>query len=151
MPDFCPGFFPFFYLEGRVKMNKYLMRFSSYVMIVSMSSMSIWMPSAQATMVSSEQVIASQTVQHDRERLRALFERADVREQLLARGVDANAAKARVDALTDNEVAGIAGKLDSLPAGGEIIGTIVFIFLVLLVTDILGFTKVFPFTKPIQR
>jgi len=132
-------------------MNKYLMRFSSYVMIVSMSSMSIWMPSAQATMVSSEQVIASQTVQHDRERLRALFERADVREQLLARGVDANAAKARVDALTDNEVAGIAGKLDSLPAGGDFIDALVFIFLVLLVTDILGFTKVFPFTRSIQR
>ena len=134
-----------------MKMNKYLMRCSSYVMIVSMFSMSVWMPSAQAAMVSSEQVIASQTVQHDRERLRALFERADVREQLLARGVDANAAKARVDALTDNEVAGIAAKLDSLPAGGEIIGALVFIFLVLLVTDILGFTKVFPFTKAIHR
>lgn len=132
-------------------MNKYLMRFSSYVMIVSMSSMSVWVPSAQATLISSEQVIVSQTVQHDRERLRALFERTDVREQLLARGVDANAAKARVDALTDNEVADIAGKLDSLPAGGEIIGALVFVFLVLLATDILGFTKVFPFTKPIHR
>lgn len=133
-------------------MNKYLMRFSSYVMIVTMSSMSIWMPSAQAAMVSSEQVIAGHAVQHDRERLRALFERADVREQLLARGVDANAAKARVDALTDNEVADIAGKLDSLPAGGDgIIGALVFIFVLLLVTDILGFTKVFPFTKPIKR
>lgn len=132
-------------------MNKYLMRFSSYVMIVSMSSMSVWVPSAQATLISSEQVIVSQTVQHDRERLRALFERTDVREQLLARGVDANVAKARVDALTDNEVADIAGKLDSLPAGGEIIGALVFVFLVLLATDILGFTKVFPFTKPIHR
>ncbi len=133
-------------------MNKYLMRFCSYVMIVSMSSMSIWMPGAQAAMISSEQVIASQTVQHDRERLRAMFERADVREQLLARGVDANAAKARVDALTDNEVAGIAGKLDSLPAGGHfLIDTLVFIFVLLLVTDILGFTKVFPFTRSAQR
>ena len=133
-------------------MNKYLMRFSSYVMIVTMSSMSIWVPSAQATMVSSEQVIASRAVQQDRERLHALFERSDVREQLLARGMDANAAKARVDALTDNEVADIAGKLDSLPAGGDgIIGAIVFIFVLLLITDILGLTKIFPFTKPIQR
>ena len=133
-------------------MNKYLMRFSSYVMIVTMSSMSIWVPSAQATMVSSEQVIASRAVQQDRERLHALFERSDVREQLLARGMDANAAKARVDALTDNEVADIAGKLDSLPAGGDgIIGAIVFIFVLLLVTDILCLTKIFPFTKPIQR
>ena len=132
-------------------MNKYLMRFSSYVMIVTMSSMSIWMPSAQAAMVSSEQMIASQTVQQDRERLHALFERTDVREQLLARGVDANAAKARVDALTDNEVADIAGKLDSLPAGGDFIEVLLFIFVLLLVTDILGLTKVFPFTKPMHR
>ncbi len=132
-------------------MNKYLMRFSSYVMIVCMSSMSIWMPNAQAAMISSEQVIASQSAQQDRERLRALFERADVREQLLARGVDVNDAKARVDALTDSEVTGIAGKLDSLPAGGDIIDALLFVFLVLLVTDILGYTKVFPFTRSIQQ
>lgn len=132
-------------------MNKYLMRFSSYVMIVCMSSMSIWMPNAQAAMISSEQVIASQAAQHDRDRLRALFERADVREQLLARGVDANVAKARVDALTDKEVTSIAGRLDSLPAGGDIIDALLFVFLVLLVTDILGYTKVFPFTRSIQQ
>jgi len=132
-------------------MNKYLMRLSSHVLIASMLSMSIWMPSAQASLVSNEQVISSQAVQHDRERVRALFERADVREQLLARGVDASAAKARVDALTDAEVSNIAGKLDSLPAGGDIIDALIFVFIVLLVTDILGFTKVFPFTKAIHR
>lgn len=132
-------------------MNKYMMRFSSYVMMVSISSMSIGMPSVQAAMISSEQVIVSQAVQHDRERLRVLFDRSDVREQLQARGVDANAVKARVDALTDDEVAGIAGKLDNLPAGGDVIGVAVFIFLVLLITDILGYTKVFTFTKPMHR
>lgn len=132
-------------------MNKYLMRFSSQVVIASMLSMSIWVPSAQATLVSSEQVIAGQSMQHERDRVRSLFERADVREQLLARGVDANAVKARLDALTDSEVASIAGKLDSIPVGGDIIDTMVFIFLVLLITDILGFTKVFPFTRSIHR
>jgi len=132
-------------------MNKYLMRFSSRVVMASMLSMSVWMPGAQASMVSGEQVIASQSVQHDRERLRSLFERADVREQLLARGVDASSAQARIDALTDSEVASIAGKLDSLPAGGDVIDALIFVFLVLLVTDILGFTKVFPFTRAIHR
>lgn len=132
-------------------MSKYLTRFISCTMIVSLLNMSIWVPSAQAAIIGSEQVMASQAAQHDRERLRALFERADVREQLLARGVDADAAKARVDALTDKEVASIAARIDSLPAGGEIIGALLFIFLVLLATDILGFTKVFPFTKPIHR
>lgn len=132
-------------------MKKSVMSFSSRVLMVSMLSMSLWMPSAQAGMVSSEQVIASQAAQQDRERVRALFERQDVREQLQARGVDADAARARVDALTDEEVASINGKLDSLPAGGDIVGAVVFVFLVLLITDLLGLTKVFPFTKPVNR
>lgn len=132
-------------------MNKYLMRLSSQVVILTMLSTSIWIPSAQATMVTSEQVISSQAVQHDRERVRALFERTDVRAQLQARGVNATTVKNRVDAMTDSEITSIAGKLDSVPAGGDIIGTMVFIFLVLLVTDILGFTKVFPFTRAIHH
>jgi hypothetical protein len=127
------------------------MRLSSQVVILTMLSTSIWIPSAQATMVTSEQVISSQAVQHDRERVRALFERTDVRAQLQARGVDATTVKNRVDAMTDSEITSIAGKLDSVPAGGDIIGTMVFIFLVLLVTDILGFTKVFPFTRAIHH
>ena len=132
-------------------MNKYLMRFSSQVVILTLLSTSIWLPSAQATMVSSEQAITDQAVEHDRERVRALFERADVRAQLQARGVDATTVKNRVDAMTDSEITSIAGKLDSLPAGGDIIGTMVFLFLVLLITDILGLTKVFPFTRAIHH
>lgn len=131
-------------------MKKSVMSFSSRVLMVSMLSMSVWMPSAQAGMVSSEQVVASQAAQQNRERVRALFERQDVREQLQARGVDADAARARVDALTDEEVATINGKLDSLPAGGDIVGALVFVFIVLLITDLLGLTKVFPFTRAVR-
>jgi len=132
-------------------MNKYLMCFSSQVLILTLLSTSIWIPTAQATMVSTEQAITDRTEEHDRDRVRALFERADVRAQLQARGVDATTIKNRVDAMTDSEISSIAGKLDSLPAGGDIIGTMVFLFLVLLVTDILGLTKVFPFTRAIHH
>jgi hypothetical protein len=61
--------------------------------------------------------------------------------------------KARVAALTDDEVAQLAAKIDSLPAGadgGGLIGALVLIFIVLLITDILGLTKIFPFTRPIR-
>lgn len=132
-------------------MKKVIMIFSSRVLMVSMLSLSLWVPNAQAGMIGSEQVIASQAAQLERERVRAVFDRQDVREQLQTLGVDADAARARVDALTDDEVATINGKIDSLPAGGEIIGAVVFVFLVLLITDILGFTKVFPFTKSVNR
>jgi hypothetical protein len=59
--------------------------------------------------------------------------------------------KARVAALTDEEVAQLAGQLDRLPAGGEgIIGALLIVFLVLLITDLLGLTKVFSFTRPVR-
>ncbi|MBI4937455.1 MAG: PA2779 family protein [Nitrosomonadales bacterium] len=133
-------------------MNLHFMRFVGRILVASVLSMSIYVPGAQADLVSAEQVIASQASRHDRDRILALLEREEVRAQLQAWGVGADAAKARVDALTDAEVAGISGKLDSLPAAGDgIIEGLIFVFIVLLITDILGFTKVFPFTKPVRR
>ena len=67
--------------------------------------------------------------------------------QLQTQGIDASTAKARVDALTDEEVQKVAGRLDTIPAGGEILSLLFTIFIVLLITDILGFTKVFSFTR----
>jgi len=133
-------------------MNINFMRHMSRILIASVLSLTIWFPGAQAALISTEQVIGGQASQHDRDRIHALLDRADVRAGLQAKGVNADAAQARVDALTDAEVASISGKIDSLPAGGDgILSTLVFIFLVLLFTDIMGFTKVFPFTKPINR
>jgi hypothetical protein len=60
-------------------------------------------------------------------------------------------ARERAAALTDAEAAQIVSNIDDLPAGGVgIIGAILIVFLVLLLTDILGYTKVFPFTKPMR-
>ena len=87
----------------------------------------------------------------DHQRIAGLLERADVRERLRAYGVDPAEARARVAALTDAEAAQLVSNIEQLPAGGiGIVGAIVLVFLVLLVTDILGYTKVFPFTKPIR-
>jgi hypothetical protein len=87
-----------------------------------------------------------------RGRITAFLERAEVQAQLQARGIGAADAKARVAALSDAEAAELAARIDSLPAGGDVglLGAIVLIFLVLLLTDILGFTKIFPFTKPVR-
>jgi hypothetical protein len=75
-----------------------------------------------------------------------------VRAALESRGVSAADAKARVAALSDDDVDQLAAKIDSLPAGGNGFETVLWlaflVFLILLITDILGFTKVFPFTRP---
>lgn len=104
---------------------------------------------AQASMIATPIPVSP-----ERERILGVLDRADVQSQLLAHGVSAEAVKARVAALSDEEAAQLAAQIDSLPAGadfgGSLIGAVLIVFLVLLLTDILGFTKVFPFTKPVK-
>lgn len=82
--------------------------------------------------------------------INALFDRADVAQELAQRGVDIGEARARVAALSDAELADLAGQIDAAPAGGDVLGVVVGIFVILLITDILGFTKIFPFTRSIR-
>lgn len=104
--------------------------------------------SVQAAIIGTEQVLAADAIQQNQATIAAALERPDVIAQLEKFGVSKDDAHARVASLTDAEAAALAGQIDSLPAGGDsIIGAIVFIFLVLLVTDILGLTKVYPFTR----
>jgi hypothetical protein len=81
-------------------------------------------------------------------RVAQFLDREDVGAKLEAYGVQAADVKARVAAMTDEEAATLAGRIDELPAGG-VVGILLTVFLVLLITDILGLTKVFPFTKPL--
>jgi hypothetical protein len=103
--------------------------------------------SAAPQLIGTEQAAAAQA---GRALLEQTLSRADVVAGLQARGVTADAARARVAALTDAEAAHVAAQIDRAPAGGDVLGVIVTIFVVLLITDILGFTKVFPFTRPIR-
>jgi hypothetical protein len=106
----------------------------------------------QAAMISAEQV-AESTVTNEGNQNRTLIvaalSREDVQAALIARGIDPAQAKDRVAALSDEEASMVASQLDTAPAGG-IIGAIVLVFLVLLLTDILGFTKIFPFTRSVR-
>jgi cell division protein FtsB len=77
----------------------------------------------------------------------------EVQEKLAALGVSSSDIKERVAKLTDEEIAQINQKIDELPAGGDVgavIGVLAFIFIVLLITDILGLTKVFTFTRSVR-
>ena len=55
-----------------------------------------------------------------------------------------------VHAMTDAEVAQLASRVDQAPAGAGVIGVIFTVFIVLLVTDIMGLTHVFPFTRSVR-
>lgn len=104
---------------------------------------------AQARVVSTEEALAA-TPASDRTSLEALLARDDVRARLEALGVDPQQALERVRALDDQQVRELAARIDELPAGAGWVGALLTIFIVLLITDILGFTKVFPFTRSIR-
>ncbi|MBT0964109.1 PA2779 family protein [Denitromonas iodatirespirans] len=105
---------------------------------------------AQAALVSTEQVARLATTDESaHQRLNEMFSRADVQAELERLGLSADLAKERIAALTDAEAAALAQQIDDAPAGG-IIGAILLVFFVLLITDILGFTKVFPFTRSVK-
>lgn len=124
---------------------KSLTRWISSLLIVCVAGLGAPLP-ASAGIVTTDQVASSA----QRERVRNFLDRQEVRAKLESLGVDPNAAKARVDALTDQEANDLAASIDRLPAGGDILGLVFTVFIVLLITDILGLTKVFPFTRSVR-
>lgn len=123
----------------------------SYVLVLGVLALSVQLP-ARAAIVGTETIVSAQQAEQDRARVQDMLGREDVQRQLLAAGVDPEEVAARVAALSDAEVRQLAANMDQLPAGGDALGVLLFVFVVLLITDILGFTDVFPFVKkPVRR
>ena len=107
--------------------------------------------SAMAAMIGTESVVNTDRAQNAREYLKSLLAREDVKSALVSQGLDPLEAENRLSSLTDEEATRLADQLQELPAGGSFFTTlliVVFIvFLVLLATDIAGYTDIFPFVK----
>lgn len=108
-------------------------------------------PQAAAEMIATDQIVNEELAADSRDKVESFLARDDVREQLESLGVDPGEAQARVDSLSDQEAMQLAQQIDQMPAGqgaiGAVIGAAVLIFIVLLITDLLGFTSVFGFTN----
>ena len=108
---------------------------------------------AQARIVSTEEITAPAAAgdwSANRVVVNQFLARDDVRQAMLGQGVSPQAAMERVAAMSDNEIAQLAGRIDQAPAGGEVLGLLFTVFIVLLVTDIMGLTKVFSFTRSVR-
>lgn len=108
---------------------------------------------AQARIVATEEITAPAQVNSlsaSRDKVNQFLARDEVRQAMLGQGVTPDAAMARVAAMSDSEVAQLAGRVDQAPAGGDVLGILFTVFIVLLVTDIMGLTKVFPFTRSVR-
>ena len=104
-----------------------------------------------AKLISTETIIEAGRAHEARMYVNSVLAREDVKTALISQGIDIKEAEARIYSLTDAEIVRLADQIEAAPAGGGAIGIIVgaavVIVIVLVITDILGFTDVFTFIK----
>ena len=105
---------------------------------------------AQAAMIGNEQVFNQHQQGQTRDSLQQLLQQQSARQQLQALGVSPDLVKDRIDSLTDSELARINRHVDTLDAGGNILGILLVIFIVFVITDVIGATDIFPFIHPVN-
>ena len=107
--------------------------------------------SVSAAMIGTESIINLDRGQNPRECLNNLLAREEIQAALISQGIDPQEARARIDNLSDDEIGNFVHQMDQLSAGGGFFETFIvmvfLVFLLLLITDISGYTDVFPFVK----
>jgi hypothetical protein len=107
--------------------------------------------SAQAAMVGTPALLDSAQSQQTRASLQQLLNRQEAQQQLLALGVNPDEAKARIASLSDSELARINQGIGQLDAGSDsVLGILLIIFIVFVITDVIGATDIFPFIHPVN-
>jgi hypothetical protein len=116
------------------------------------SMLFLQIPIAQARLISTDQALQHEQQTWTRANVSQLLDKTEIRAQLIKLGVDPAQAKDRVNRMTDQEVATLNQQLANQPAGGmDILGVLVVVFIVLVITDLLGATDVFPWVHDINH
>jgi hypothetical protein len=118
-----------------------------------LSALLMLMPvmSVQAGMLDTDTLITTGQSQQSIAGLQQLLEHADAQRQLLALGVSPDQVRERVASLSDSELARINQGIDTLNAGGDsVLGVLLIIFIVFVITDVIGATNIFPFIHPVK-
>jgi hypothetical protein len=123
----------------------------SVVMTILVLLLAVPYQSVFAAMIGTETVIDVAKGQEARDYLNRMMIREDVQTAFTSYGITPLEAKARLDSLSDAEILCLYNQIEQLPAGGSGLGAalvaVAVIFIVLFITDILGYTDVFTFTK----
>jgi len=101
------------------------------------------MPYASAGVVSSSDAMAIEASQTRTDNIVAFLERDDVARLLEQRGVAPSQVAARLQHLTAAELARLETAIDDDIAGGDALGVIGAVFLVLLILELVGVTDIF--------
>lgn len=103
---------------------------------------------ASAAVFSSEQVIANQQFNFNKQQVLSYVDSAEVQNKLIELGVSPADAKQRIANMTAEELSALNSQMNEMPAGG-IVGVVVTVLVVVVVTDLMGLTDVYPFINPI--
>lgn len=121
----------------------------SVILSITLLSQASW-----AQMASTEALFEHSVKVSPKEKVIQFTAREDVAKILGQMDVDPKMVEERVASMTDEEASKIAYQIDTLPAGGSAVGSLigaaVFVFVLLVITDILGLTKVFNFTRSVR-
>lgn len=116
---------------------------SLIVFAMSTALFAVTLESARAGVIGTEQYLESLDRETAITRVEAVLARAEIKAELERLGVDTELASQRVAALTDEELRTLSTELESLPAGGSVLGTIGVVFIVLLVLELVGVIDIF--------
>ncbi len=118
----------------------------SFILSITLLTQASW-----AQMASTEALFKQPVTVSSKEKVIQFTAREDVAKILGQMDVDPKMIEERVASMTDEEASKIASQIETLPVGGSavgsLVGAVVFVFVLLLITDILGLTKVFKFTR----
>ncbi|MDE3740051.1 PA2779 family protein [Metapseudomonas resinovorans] len=117
-------------------MKLFALIFSTVLLFVCLGLVPV--TTAQAGMIGTDEAIATQQQSGDHDRIDAFLSQSEVQDQMRAMGVDAATARTRAQALTHEEAAQLAQKMNAAPAGGNISSTdFIIILLVIILVAIL--------------
>lgn len=123
-------------------MKTLLQRTLVYVLALSILSLSSPMI-AEAQIIGTLTAMESHQRAQDLETVNSALAREEVRQHMAEMGVDAQQLDARIAAMTDSELRDLAGNIDAMPAGGDVLGLIGAVFLVLLILEAVGVIDIF--------
>ncbi len=114
------------------------------VLLVSTALLSVGWPAVSgAAIITTQEALSISAAAEREQRVRDYLARDEVAAELARYGVDAAAAAARVERLTEAELAELTGRIETLEAGGDAVGIIGAVFLVLIILELVGVTDVF--------
>jgi Skp family chaperone for outer membrane proteins len=129
--------------------------FISTLLIVSIFSISLQSAEAKIAMLPTMSVVQHSSYAQTREDIVSFVKQEKVQKEMIKYGVNPEEALNRIATLSPSELDQLSAQMNKAQAGsdfgvGSIVGAALFVFIVLLITDILGFTKVYPFTRSIR-